>query len=483
MDFGRKPNKTINSKAFQSVRRSVLKTARFISITRILFFMLIFLTAFQINVCAQDEKQPVSDQANPTEHSFSRQGKIAVHTEKVEAAGKKIGQGVDRISEWASRHLGNWTNAELFSGITWLKMLVCLFLIALVILIERIVQLLLVQTKLKNLPAEEVMVPWSKLFLRALSKPLTLLIWVYGIYLAISPLFIHFESAEGYNLVNSVAKRAADIGGTIAIIWFLIRLVQLIDVRLKIWASATESTIDDMLAPLVGKILRVFIIVVGGIFLLQNLTGIEIGPLLASLGIGGLAFALAAKESIANLFGTMTILFDKPFQVGERIIIENTDGVVESVGFRSTRIRTLTGHLVSIPNEKAVNTVVENIGRRPYIRWLTNIGITYDTSPEKVERAVEIISNILKNHEGYQEDFPPRAFFNGFNDCSLNILVLAWYHPPNYWDFQAWLQRTCLEILTAFQKEGIDFAFPSRTLYLANDNKRQLMLRMLKGEG
>jgi len=459
-----------------------LKIVRSISITKILFFVLIFLTAFQINVAAQSEKQADSDQINSPEQSITGQGKIAAHTEKVDAAGKKIGQGVDRISEGVSRYLGKWANAELFSGITWLKMIICLFLITLVILIERIVQLLL-QAKLKNLPAEEVMIPWSKLFIRALSKPMTLLIWVYGIYLAISPLFIHFQTVEGYNFVNVVAKRAADIGGTIAIIWFLIRLVQLIDVRLKKWASASESTIDDMLAPLVGKILRVFIIVVGGIFLVQNLTGIKIGPLLASLGIGGLAFALAAKESIANLFGTLTILLDKPFQVGERIIIENTDGVVESVGFRSTRIRTLTGHLVSIPNEKAVNTVVENIGRRPHIRWLTNIGITYDTTPEKTERAVEIISNILENHEGYQADFPPRAFFNGFNDWSLNICVIVWYHPPNYWDFQAWLQRTCLEILKAFQKEGIDFAFPSRTLYLANDDKRQLMLKMIKGEG
>jgi len=352
-----------------------LKTTRFVSITKILFFVLIFLTAFQINVAAQSEKQPDSDQANSPEHSVAGKDKIAVHTVKVDAAGERIGQGVDRISEWASNHLGKWTNAELFYGITWLKMIICLFLITLVLLIERIVQLL-IQAKLKNLPGEEVMVPWSKLFLRALSKPLTLLIWVYGIYLAISPLFIHFQTTEGDNLVNAVAKKAADIGGTIAIIWFLFSLVQLIDVRLKKWASATESTIDDMLAPLVGKVLRVFIIAVGSIFLIQNLTGIEMGPLLASLGIGGLAFALAAKESIANLFGTLTILFDKPFQVGERIIIENTDGVVESVGFRSTRIRTLTGHQVSIPNEKAVNEVVENVGRRPYIRWLTNIGIT-----------------------------------------------------------------------------------------------------------
>jgi len=459
-----------------------LKIARLISIPKILFFVIIFLAALQINAGAQDEKQSGSDQAKYTENPIAGQGKIAVHTEKVDTAGKKIGKEVDRISEGASRYLGKWTDVELFSGITWLKMIICLFLVTLVILIERIVQLL-VQIKLKNLPAEEVMIPWPKLLLRALSKPMTLMIWVYGIYLAISPLFIHFQSAEGDNLVNVVARKAADIGGTIAIIWFFFRLVQLIDVRIKKWASATESTIDDMLAPMVGKILRVFIIAVGGIFLVQNLTGIEIGPLLASLGIGGLAFALAAKESIANLFGTLTILFDKPFQVGERIIISDTDGVVESVGFRSTRIRTLTGHLVSIPNEKAVNTVVENIGRRPHIRWLTNIGITYDTPTEKVERAVEIISNILENHEGYKEDFPPRVFFNGFNDSSLNILVIAWYHPPNYWDFQAWLQRTCLEILKAFQKEKIDFAFPSRTLYLANDDKRQLMLKMIKGEG
>ena len=124
------------------------------------------------------------------------------------------------------------------------------------------------------------------------------------------------------------------------------------------------------------------------ILIIQNLTGVKIGPLLASLGIGGIAVALAAKDSIANFFGTLTILFDKPFQVGERVIIDSYDGVVEDVGFRSTRIRTLTGHLVTIPNEKVVNSGLENIAKRPHIRWLTNITITYDTPPEKVEKAV-----------------------------------------------------------------------------------------------
>jgi MscS family membrane protein len=219
------------------------------------------------------------------------------------------------------------------------------------------------------------------------------------------------------------------------------------------------------------------------IIVIQNLTGIEIGPLLASLGIGGLAVALAARDTIANFFGTLTILYDKPFQIGERIIIDNYDGVVEKVGFRSTRIRLLTGHLVTIPNEKVVNSGLENIAKRPHIRWLANIGITYDTPPAKVQKAVQIIEDVLKNHEGMEPDFPPRVYFNGFNDWSLNIMVIVWYHPPNYWDYQAWLQRTCLEFMQQFEAEGIDFAFPSRTLYLAGDKKRQLKLEVEKDTG
>jgi MscS family membrane protein len=190
--------------------------------------------------------------------------------------------------------------------------------------------------------------------------------------------------------------------------------------------------------------------------------------------------ALAAKDSIANFFGTLTILFDKPFQVGERIVIDSYDGVVEDVGFRSTRIRLLTGALVTIPNEKVVNSGLENIGKRPNIRWLTNIGITYDTPPEKIEKAVAIIREIIADHEGMHPDFPPRVYFNGFNDWSLNIMVLIWYHPPNYWDFQEWVQRTCLEITRRFAAEGIDFAFPTRTLHLANDAKRQLKVELLE---
>jgi len=432
----------------------------------------------------------LSAQTGPNEGNFketvaeqtpSDPKSIDLKPKALDKAGENLGKGIDKLSHTASFKIGNWIDVEIFSGITWLKLLFCLLLIFLVVTIERILRWL-INAAIRKIPDEDAAVSFRQHFLRSLSRPLSLFIWSYGIYGALSPLYIHFQMADGTNLVHIVAQKAADIAGIIALFWFILRLIKILDAYLTKWAGGTESTLDDMLAPIVGKSLRLFIIAIGGIIVIQNLTGLKIGPLLASLGIGGLAVALAAKDSIANFFGTLTILFDKPFQVGQRITIDQYDGVVENVGFRSTRIRTLTGHLLTIPNEKVVSSPLENIGERPYIRWLTNIGITYDTPPDNVEKAVQMIREILENHKGMKEDFPPRVYFNGFNDWSLNITVIAWYHPPNYWDFQEWLEKTCLEIMRRFEAENIDFAFPSRTLYMANDDKRQLKLMMLKGQ-
>jgi len=441
----------------------------------ILFLCVVILVTAPCHVSAQ-----TAQKSEVPKETVDTQAPV-IKVKAMDKAGERVGKGIDKFSHSASSKLGKWIEIEIFAGITWLKLLFCLFLIFLVVIVERLLRWLISAT-IRKIPSNIDVFSWQQNFLLACSKPLSLFIWSYGTYGALSPLYSHFRPPVGENLVHLVAQKAADVGGTIALFWFILSLVKILDVYLKKWAAGTESTIDDMLVPIVAKTLKVFIIVIGGIIVIQNLTGLKIGPLLASLGIGGIAVALAAKDSIANFFGTLTILFDKPFQVGQRIIVDQYDGIVESVGFRSTQVRTLTGHLVTVPNEKLATSSVENIGERPYIRWLTNIGITYDTPPEKVEKAVQMIREILENHEGMEEDFPPRVFFNGFNDWSLNITVIAWYHPPNYWDFQAWLQRTCLEIMRRFETEDIDFAFPSRTIYMANDDKRQLKLMMLKGQ-
>jgi MscS family membrane protein len=252
----------------------------------------------------------------------------------------------------------------------------------------------------------------------------------------------------------------------VAFIWFLYALALGIETRLSARAEASQSRTDEVLASLVGKTLRTFVLALGALVVLQSLTGLEIGPLLASLGLGGFAVALAAKDSISNFFGTVTIFMDKPFRVGDRIVIGEHDGIVESVGYRSTRIRTFEGGLVSVPNEKMIHASVNNVGARPHIRWHTNIGLRYDTPPEKVEKALEILQEILRYHEGMNEDLPPRIYFDGLKDGTLNITLFAWYHPPNYWDYMSWVQTSCLEYLRRFHEEGIGIAIPSRMIYM-----------------
>jgi MscS family membrane protein len=454
------------------------------SITILLFVLIFYGLSWSqtLEPNSQKDKTAISLENKGTTGSPSdlTTKEIPKEPKKVDQVGQKVGEQIDDITQQVSSRIGPWINAKVFAGISWFKFILCLFLLFIVLLIERIVRLTIDRRKIKA--EEKDVIKIKRLILEAVAKPLSLFIWIYGVYIALTPLFVHFQKPDGTNLVHIVAQNAAELGVAVALVWFIFKLVSVVDFHLKKWAAVTDSAIDDLLAPLVGKTLRVFIIIIGGILIIQNLTGVKIGPLLASLGIGGIAIALAAKDSIANFFGTLTILFDKPFQVGERVIIDNYDGVVEEVGFRSTRIRTLNGHLVTIPNEKVVNTGLENVAKRPHIRWLTNITITYDTPPEKVEKAVSIIKEILDDHDGMHPEFPPRVYFNGFNDWSLNIMVIVWYHPANYWDMQDWLQQTCLDILRRFNDEGIDFAFPSRTLYLANDDRRQLKLKMLKGE-
>jgi MscS family membrane protein len=251
-------------------------------------------------------------------------------------------------------------------------------------------------------------------------------------------------------------------------------LVDVVDGRMRELAADQKSTVSEMLAFLVSRMLKITIVI---LILLQVATILVDKPLtsiIAGLGIGGLAFALAAQDTLKNFFGSLALFTDKPFQIGERVVIDGHDGPVEDVGLRSTRIRTLEGHLVAIPNGELARMTVQNIGKRPYIRRLFNIGITYDTSPEKVERALEILKDILEDHEGMNPDFPPRVFFNEFNSDSLNIIVIYWYHPPDYWDFMKFSEKINLQILNRFNSEDIDFAFPTQTLHILGDNKHPL---------
>ena len=275
-------------------------------------------------------------------------------------------------------------------------------------------------------------------------------------------------------MVAGLAHTLVSILFVLALAYVVYCFVDVVDHWLTAFSQKTESKLDDMLAPVVRKSLRVTIVLLAFVQVATILSDKPITSLLAGLGVGGLALALAAQDTIKNFFGSLMLFVDKPFEMGDRIVVGGVDGPVEEVGLRSTRIRNLEGHLVTIPNGELAHQEIQNISKRPFIKRVANITVTYDTPPEKVERAVEILKEILENHEGMTPDLPPRVVFNEFLDAALNILVIYWYSPPNHWDFMAFNQRTNLEILRRFHDEGIEFAFPTQTLYLAGDPNRPL---------
>lgn len=265
-----------------------------------------------------------------------------------------------------------------------------------------------------------------------------------------------------------------DVLVVIVIGWIAFKLVDIPYSLYERWSLKQQSKLTDMVGPLLRTSLRIVVVILTLLQVAQVVSDQPLTSLIAGLGVGGLAVALAAQDSIKHFFGSIVIFADRPFEVGDRIVVEGFDGPVEEVGFRSTRLRNLDGHLVTIPNGELVNKIIQNIGKRPHIRRLFTVGITYDTPPEKVQRAKDIILELLKDHEGIHPEFPPRAFFNEFGSTSLNILVMYWYHPPAYWDYMAFSEHFNMQLLQRFNDEGIEFAFPTQTLFLAGDPNRPL---------
>ena len=273
--------------------------------------------------------------------------------------------------------------------------------------------------------------------------------------------------------VASFTGTVTDVLTVVSIGWLAYCLVDVVEAWLRSIPSIAKSRMSETFVLLVVRSLHATVAVMAVVQVATVLSDKPAASILAGLGVGGLALALAAQETVKNLFGSLVILGDRPFEIGDRIVVDRFDGPVETVGFRSTRIRTLDGTLVTIPNGELANKMIQNMEKRPHIRRVANLAITYDTPPEKVRRAKEILEEILRDHEGMKPDFPPRIYFNDFNESSLNITVLYWYHPADYWKYMDFSERVNMEILARFNAEGIKFAFPTQTLHLAGDANRR----------
>jgi MscS family membrane protein len=242
----------------------------------------------------------------------------------------------------------------------------------------------------------------------AASMSVTFLFFAVGLRVAISFLIV----PEGF---QSLLDTTLELLIVLAIGHFAYRQVDVLDSWLKGFAKEDSVNIDDMLIPIVGKSIRVAVVILVILQAAQTLSDQPITSILAGIGIGGLALGLAAQDTIRNFFGSLMIFADKPFNVGELINLDDKLGVVTEVGVRTTKIRTLDNHLLTVPNGNLANMTIHNIGKRAFIRRVFDVTITYDTPPEKVDRAVEILKEILDNHEGMNEEMPPRVFFDDLN--------------------------------------------------------------------
>ncbi|OQW98503.1 MAG: hypothetical protein BWK74_04405 [Desulfobacteraceae bacterium A6] len=299
-------------------------------------------------------------------------------------------------------------------------------------------------------------------------------IWPLRLLFVALALLIAVEILSLPHSIEKIAERSEGILTTFAIVFFFYSLVDVAVYQITEYAGREDTQLDLSFVQMFRIIARALVIIFGAVYIIQVVFGKPMSTLLAGLGIGGLAVALAAQDTLKNFFGSIMIMLDKPFGIGQLVQVEDFKGTVEKIGFRSTRMRTVEGHLVTVPNEKIAASSIKNITNRPFIRRTSNITVTYDTPPGKVERAVSIIKEILADHEGMLPDYPPRVFFDEFNDVSLNILMTYWYSPPDYWEFKAFCEKVNLKIMRAFEAEGIEFAFPTTTTYLAQDNKRPL---------
>ena len=301
--------------------------------------------------------------------------------------------------------------------------------------------------------------------LQAAEKPLSWLILLLGIWASVMVLN---PPSDVLPLV-AIAERVGRMLSIVLVGWFLWRLIDGFSVYAMSRAQKTDSTLDDQLVPFVSKTLKLFLVVTGILVIAQNL-GYSISGLVASLGIGGIAVAMAAKDTIANLFGSVMLLVDRPFAVGDWIKTSQFEGVVEEIGFRSTRIRTFARTLVNVPNSMLANMVIDNIDARSKRRIKMRIGVTYDTSTEKMQQAIAGIEKILAEHPGVDQEFSLVKFDN-FEDSSLSIFLYYFSKSKDWAVYLQVRQEVNMQIMQLLESLGLEFAFPSRTLYIEHQDK------------
>ncbi len=236
-------------------------------------------------------------------------------------------------------------------------------------------------------------------------------------------------------------------------------------------AEKTETTMDDQLVPLLRRLGHTIVVIAFAMIIL-NVLRVNINALLGGLAFGSLAFALAAQDTVKNFFGSVLIFVDRPFQIGDWVVVDGHEGVVEEVSVRSTRIRTFRGSLITIPNGRLSDSAIDNVGARPFRRFVTRVGLTYDTPPDLMEVYVEGIRSLIRHHPTTRKDYF-EVHFNEMGDFNLQILVYTFFDVPTWTEELAGRQYLLLGIMRLAEELGVQFAFPTQTLHINDFPEKQ----------
>jgi MscS family membrane protein len=282
------------------------------------------------------------------------------------------------------------------------------------------------------------------------------LLWLGGLHLLELP-----------GLTQVVLVQAARVFLSLVSVWATWRAVDVVGGVLGRRALSTESKVDDVLVPLVKRAGKLFVAAMGVVYVADGLA-IDIAPLLASLGLGGLAFAFAAKDTIENFFGSIAVITDRPFLVGDWVLIDDVEGTVERIGFRSTRIRTFYDSIVTVPNSTLVRAKVDNFGRRRYRRIKTMLQLSYATPPDTVSAFCEGVRELIRRHPATRKDYF-QVWLKDLGASSLDVLLYCFVKTPDWSAELRERERLLLDILRLAEALGVEIAFPTQTLHLRQD--------------
>ena len=274
--------------------------------------------------------------------------------------------------------------------------------------------------------------------------------------------------------INEFLNHIISSSFIIIVFWSLLKLLNYFVNHLEQITNRFGDKLSKEVANFIVKFIRLFLIAIGTFTTLKE-WGYDISSFLASLGLIGMAFALAAKDTAANLFGSLVLFTDKPFKVGEWIKTPDVEGTIETIGIRSTRVRTFAQALVTVPNAVLANSAILNWSKMGKRRIKMNLGLTYSTTAEQIENIVKDIKLMLKHHKDINQE-TIYIHFTTFEDSSLNIFCYFFTNTTNWGEFMEVRENTNLEIMKIVEKHNSSFAFPSQSIYIESENKKEELI-------